>query len=130
MFFNNPHGFPNEEQGTLGNIDWNSIINQGFGIGSQLIGAFGKRPTTQIAYGADRGIFAIQGPAGSDAGGYPVNPYAGMSPQQMAAYQASLGGGVGSGIDGVINWIGRNPMIVLGGAIGAYLLFKDPPGRR
>jgi hypothetical protein len=53
-----------------------------------------------------------------------------MSPQQQAAYNASLGGGVGSGIDGVMNWIGQNPMIVLGAGIGVYLLFKQPPGRR
>lgn len=111
-------------------IDWNAVINQGFAIGSQAINAYsGQNTGTQIGYNPNQGgVFAIQG--NQSGGGY-SNPYANMTPQQIAAYQqGSLGSAAGSGIDGILDWVGKNPMIVLGGAAGAYLLFKPPPGRR
>lgn len=115
-------------------IDWNAIINQGFAVGSQAINAFGGRTVgTQIGYNPSQGgVFAIQ-PSVTQGGHteYP-NPYAGMTPAQIANYQRSLGGGVGSGIDGALQWATDNPAVVFGAIAALYLLFKDPPnkGRR
>lgn len=116
-------------------IDWNAIINQGFAFGSQALNSFGGRTVgTQFGYNPTQGgVFAIQPSATQGySGGYTEYPYSQMTPaQQQQAYQRSLGGGVGSGVDGILQWASDNPMIVLGGAVALYLLFKEPPrGRR
>ena len=125
----------------LGDIDWNAIINQGFAIGSQVIGAVGKRPTTQIGYNANTdSIFAIGGAGGTIASGYPVNyatnPYA-SNPYAANPYGnpslgvgTSVGSSLGSGLDGAFNWAAQNPLLVAGGALALFLLFKEPPRRR
>lgn len=112
-------------------IDWNAILNQAFAVGSHAISAFsGQNTGTQVGYNAGQGgVFAIQ-PQTQNAGGYAQNPYANMTPQQIQAYQNSVGGGVGSGIDGALNWVTQNPLLVGGIALGAFLLFKDPPRSR
>jgi len=112
-------------------IDWNAIIQQGFAVGSQAINAFsGQNGGVQVGYNpAQGGVFAIQ----SNQPNQPVyqSPYGNMTPEQIQAYQRnSLGGGVGSGIDGALNWVSQNPLLVGGVVLGAYLLFKQPPGRR
>lgn len=111
-------------------IDWNSIIQQGFAVGSQAINAWsGQNGGVQVGYNpAQGGVFAIQS---NQPNQQPYqNPYANMSPQQIQAYNNSLGGGVGSGIDGALDWVTKNPLLVGGIALGAYLLFKDPPRSR
>lgn len=110
-------------------LNWNNIINQGFAIGSQLIGAFGRNPTQQIGYNQSQGIFAIGQP--TQVSYQQNNPYANMSPTQIQAYQqASIGGGVGSGIDSTIAWATKNPLLVFGGIAAVFLLFREPPRRR
>jgi hypothetical protein len=112
-------------------IDWNGIINQGFALGSHAISAFsGQNSGTQIGYNRSQGVFAIQG--NQPSGNYSASPYAGMSAEQMAAYQrsAGVGGTVGSGVDGIFNWLMSNPLITFGGIAGLYLLFREPPRRR
>ena len=114
-------------------IDWNAIIQQGFAVGSQAINAWsGQNGGVQVGYNpSSGGVFAIHPQALQQTtnAGY-VDPMAGWTPEQRVAYQKSVGGGVGSGIDGALKWAGENPFIVGGVALGAYLLFKDPPRSR
>lgn len=114
-------------------LNWNNIINQGFAIGSQLIGAFGKNPTQQVAYNTSQGIFAIGNTQGQPQYAQVQNPYAGLTTQQIAALQSGqsgIGSSVGSGIDGIFNWLMSNPLITFGGIAGLYLLMREPPRRR
>lgn len=112
-------------------INWNAIIQQAFAVGSHAISAFsGQNTGTQVGYNTGQGgVFAIQ-PNVQTSGYTQTNPYANMTPQQIQAYQNSVGGGVGSGIDGALSWVTQNPLLVGGIALGAYLLFKDPPRSR
>lgn len=119
-------GNPNGGHG----IDWQSIINAGFSIGSQAIGAWGHNPTQQI-----------------NVGGFPVGQ--GYSPQailqaqaantaaQNAALYAQQHGGAGAGGVGlddaatsITSFITRNPLLVAGGVLGLFLLMREPPRRR
>lgn len=113
-------------------INWNAILQQAFAVGSHAISAFsGQNTGTQVGYNTGQGgVFAIQPNVQNNAGGYATNPYAGMTAEQQIAYQKSIGGGVGSGIDGALSWVTQNPLLVGGIALGAYLLFKDPPRSR
>lgn len=118
-------------------INWNNIINQGFGIGSQLISAFsGQHGGTQIGYNpASQSVFAIT-PTRSNYDDGPVyasanSPYATLTPQQVAALQqGGVGSTVGSGVDGIFNWLMSNPLITFGGIAALYLLFREPPRRK
>lgn len=86
-------------------IDWNAIINQGFAIGSQAINAYsGQNTGTQIGYNPNQGgVFAIQGNAANGVINAPS-----WTPQQIAEYQRnSLGSAAGSGIDGILDWVGK-----------------------
>lgn len=139
MFFNPQDGnlgFQNPFEDRVSNpsrIDWNAVINQSFAVGSQAINAYsGQHGGVQVGYNPSQGgVFAIQpSAAGYSDSGYGTNPYANMTPAQVAAYNNSLGGGVGSGIDGALNWVTQNPLLVGGIALGAYLLFKEPPRSR
>lgn len=138
MYFN-PYdgtlGFVNPYEDRISNpsrIDWNAIINQSFAVGSQAINAYsGAHGGVQVGYNPSQGgVFAIQPSSGYSDSGYGANPYANMTPAQVAAYNSSLGSGVGSGVDGILQWASNNPMIVLGGAVGLYLLFREPPRAR
>src|SRR5687767_527722 len=114
-------------------INWNNIINQAFGIGSQAISAFSGRNTgTQIGYNpASQSIFAIQPNPRTSFDDGPVY-YAQGQPGVPAGYgpQGGVGGTVGSGVDGIFNWLMSNPLINCGDIAALYLLFKEPPRRR
>jgi hypothetical protein len=119
-------------------IDWQSVINQGFGAASQIFGAWGPRPTQQT------------GPGGVPiGGGYSPAAYnqsqaqlqQAIAQQQQAALNAQggvrpgtntgLGTSVGGGVDGIIQWATANPIPVFLGIAGVFLLFREPPrGRR
>jgi hypothetical protein len=106
------------------------FLTTGSSIGSQLIAAFGQRPTQQVSYGTPTIIPNLinQQPQQQQY-------YAPTQQQQQAAMQQyyaanTPGAGIGSGIDGIFDWIQQNPMIVIAGAAGFYLLMRQPPGRR
>ena len=131
LFLSNPSDAPFEET-TLGAIDWNAIINQGFAVGSQAINAFsGAHGGTQVGYNAGQGgIFAIQtNPrnAFDDTTRYQT---AGLNAQQLAALQNRGGLGFDDAAGSVTGFVQRNPLLVGAVALGAFLLFKDPPRRR
>lgn len=133
-FFEDPISNPNPSflSAASGNaIDWNNVINQSFGVGSQAIAAWGRNPSTQVAYNpANGGIFAIPGP-GQVQGQYGQGLTAGQLQQlNYGQQQGTLGSGVGSGLDGALNWVTKNPLLVGAVALGAFLLFKQPPSRR
>lgn len=111
---------------TLGAIDWNNVINQGFALASQGFNAFGGQNTgTQFAQGSG-GIFALTSrPSYDDS--YRYTP---TTQQYAVANSAGVGGTVGSGVDGIFNWLMSNPLITFGGIAGLYLLFREPPRRR
>lgn len=118
-------------------INWNQIINQGFGIGSQAISAFsGAHGGTQIGYNpSSQSVFAIQQTQPTTNFGATANPYAGMSPAQIQAAQAAIrtsgaGAALGGGLDGIFNWLMANPLIAFGGVAALFLLFKEPPRRK
>jgi len=116
---------------TLSGIDWNSVINQGFAIGSQAIGAFGKRPTTQVAAGPG-GIFAIN-PANPAYSEVPQGYYQLAAQQQTAALLAQQNSnrvGADDAISSIVSYVERNPLFVGAIALGLFLLFKEPPRRR
>lgn len=122
-----------------GGINWNNILNQAFGVGSQAIQAFGRNPTQQIASYGVTGVGGGYSPASAlaaaqqRAGG--VSQYNALTPAQQSALlaqQQGLGSSVGGGVDGIINWAVANPVPVFLGLAGVFLLFRDPPrgGRR
>lgn len=109
-------------------LDWNGIINQAFALGSHAISAFsGQNTGTQIGYNRSQGIFAIQGsqPVASYS-----NPYASMSPEQIAAYQRAQGGIAEDAFPGITSFISRNPLPIAAGVVAIYLLMREPPRRR
>lgn len=124
MFFNN-FGFAGD--GTLGatftSADWKSIIDQGFGIGSQLIGAYGKRPTTQIASNSG-GIFAIQ-PAKTNYDD--TTNYSLLAQQQALALRNQDGGGLDAGVNSLLSWASSNSLVLVAAGVGLYLLMREPP---
>jgi hypothetical protein len=103
-------------------INWNSIINRAFDLGSQFMQSYGNATVGTQTYGSGGQIFA-------------VNPQ--PQTQQYPAYVptgggqvqgGSVGNTVGSGLDGILSFV-MTPigLIVVGGAI---LLFMRPPGRK
>jgi hypothetical protein len=96
---------------------------------SQFLGSRGRYQTSQVLAGGN-------GPTSVpiNYGNQPAyqNPYAQMTPAQLAAYQRGLNpnGVAESAFSGISDFIGKNPVPVLLGAIGIYLLFREPPRRR
>jgi hypothetical protein len=102
-----------------------SKVDSIFGIASQIIAGWSPNKTVQTADG-QAPIYNVpnyQQPnvASSD---YPTN----LSNDGGAG--AGVGKGLGEGFDGIISWATANPLIVVGVGVGAFLLFKQPPGRR
>lgn len=112
-------------EGNFGSIDWNSIINRGFDLGSQFMQSYGGRTVGTQTYGSGGQVFAVQSkPSYDDSYQYTV-PTGGMQ-----SVGGGVGGTVGSGVDGIFNWLMSNPLITFGGIAALYLLFKEPPRRR
>lgn len=111
-------------------IDWNAIISRGFDLGSQAMQSFGGRTVGTQTYGSSGQVFAInsQPQSGGYASGFDGSAYA----QQIAALQAQRSGGLGfdDAAGSVVSFISRNPLLVGGVVLGAYLLFREPPKRR
>lgn len=115
--------------GTMG-FDWgktslklSDIFNGGLGIGSQLISAYGKNPSSQVGYSNSRGIFEIT-PSNQLApgGGYNLNAANPYTPPPRGVAEDLFGS--------ITDFISKNPLPVAGLAFGAYLLMKEPPKRR
>lgn len=108
--------------------DWGSqVINQAFGIGSQVIGAWGRNPTQQVGAGGTP-IGQGYSPAAIISG---MNQQQQLSNQQISLKEQSRQTNSLDAIFGSItNTISSNPMIFLGLGVGLFLLFRDPPRRR
>jgi len=107
-----------------GGIDWNQIINRSFDLGSQFMQSYGGRTVGTQTYGSGGQVFAIQAkPSYDDSYQYTL-PNAGVQTT------GGVGGTVGSGVDGIFNWLMANPLITFGGIAALYLLFREPPRRR
>jgi hypothetical protein len=116
-------------------IDWNAVINQSIALGSHAISAFsGQNTGTQIGYNPTQGgVFAITPSTGYGPNySYPNQQYpAGYNPNNPSQnIGSSVGGSLGQGLDGIFNWMASNPLLVAGGALGLFLLFREPPRRR
>jgi len=114
-----------------GGLDWQSIINQGFGAASQIFSAWGRNPTQQTGVG---GIPIGGGYSPSQilgaAGQLTRNP-TNVVPNNGVNNSGGIGNTVGSGLDGIFNWAATNPVPVFIGIAGLFLLFREPPrGRR
>ena len=110
-------------EGNFGDIDWNAIINRGFDLGSQFMQSYGGKTVGTQTYGSGGQIFAVQSkPSYDDSYQYTVP----TNVQQPGG----VGGTVGSGVDGIFNWLMSNPLITFGGIAALYLLFREPPRRR
>lgn len=119
-----------QDDATLGKIDWNSIINQAFGVGSQAISAFsGQNTGTQIGYNSSQGVFAIN-PGGSIPNSQRFDETNLQTQLALAAAQRQGGLGFDAAAGGIMSYISNNPLLVGGIALGAYLLFREPPKRR
>lgn len=104
-------------------IDWNTIISRGFDLGSQFMQSYGGKTVGTQTFGSGGQVFAVQAkPTYDDSYQYTM-PVAN-------AQAGGVGGTVGSGIDGIFNWLMSNPLITFGGAAALYLLFREPPRRR
>ncbi|MDI1241213.1 MAG: hypothetical protein PSX80_04755, partial [bacterium] len=104
-------------------VNWNNVINQGFALASQAFNSFGGQTVgTQFASNPSAGgVFALQAkPAYDDS--YRYTPTT-----AQVQTTGGVGGTVGSGVDGIFNWLMSNPLITFGGIAGLYLLFREPP---
>jgi len=113
-----------------GGLDWQSIINQGFGIGSQIIAGWGRNQTQQLGAG---GVPVGGGYSPSQILGAAGNIVRNTTPVNNAGgvpNSGGIGNTVGSGLDGIFNWAATNPVPVFIGIAGLFLLFRQPPGRR
>ena len=124
-----PWGNPGGNSG--GGVNWQSIINQGFGLGSQAIGAFGHHPTQQVGAGGSP-VGGGYSPQAIKQANAQLQNSIGAQQRQLSGGGSSggLGSSVGGGVDGIIGWATRNPIPVFLGIAGVFLLMKQPPGRR
>ena len=93
-----------------------------FGLASQIISGYSRNPTVQTA----NGQIPIYNTPNNPQPSYGNSNYPADSSNDGGT-GANVGASLGSGFDGVISWASSNPLIVLGGAVGLYLLFIQPP---
>ena len=123
---------PNPTYGGGGSgVNWNNIWNNIFGVGSQAIAAWGNNPTQQVGNYGTVGIGQGYSPA---AIGQSYAQIAAANAQQQAMYGSGRPQSQANSLDGIFgsltNTISNNPLIFAGAAVGLYLLFRQPPGRR
>jgi hypothetical protein len=104
-----------------------SKLDSIFGITSQIISGWSKNKTVQTADGQTP-IYNLpeQGQPNYQPNYQPNENYP-TGGNNGGGAGANVGESLGGGFDGIINWASQNPLIVLGIAGGAYLLFKQPP---
>lgn len=97
-----------------------AIIQGALAIGSQLVTAFGKRPSQQVY----------------TATGYPATTQADTSAAGNAAagnatsVGADAGATAGKFFDGIMSFVTLHPIAVGAVAVGLFLLYRKPPQRR
>lgn len=117
-------------------INWQSIINQGFGLGSQAISAWGHNPTQQVGTSGIIGIGQGYSPAAVLQAQSQQNSQ--LLSQQQALLAAQRGHTVAIGGQGVAEdalgslgvFVSQHPLMVFGGIAALLLLYKQPPSRR
>jgi hypothetical protein len=99
-----------------------------FGIASQVIAGWSQNKTIQTADGQIP-LYEPQQYQQQPQQYQQQPPNNGANPNGDNSGGAGEGAAkeLGKGFDGIINWASQNPLIVLGVAGGAYLLFKQPP---
>lgn len=108
---------------------WDNFGDDIFGIGSQIISAWGRNPTQQI--GTVPGVGQGYSPSAILQSQAQIT-----AAQQQALAQARAQGQAGgaNSLDGIASsitsTISNNPLIFAAGAVMLFLLFKQPPGRR
>jgi hypothetical protein len=112
-----------------GGIDWQSIINQGFGLGSQAISAWGHNPTQQVGTGGIIGIGQGYSPAAL------LQASAQQQIAQQPVFSAPHAGPGGQGVaEDALGSLGvfvsQHPLMVFGGIAALFLLMTKPPSRR
>lgn len=123
-------GFGDGNLGTSEPINWNSIINQAFAVGSHAISAFsGQNSGTQVGYSPSTGVFAIQSNALVPVNTPAVDPYAGWTREQITADMKRKGLLEDAG-SGIVAFIEKYPIPIAGGVLALFLLMKEPPKRR
>lgn len=117
----------------------NNVFDSSVGLASQLISAFGRNPNQQITgSNSVQALVAPQQTAGYGTAGQKTAEQAAFAEQQrLAALRGTDGAGkkavetATSFLDGIAESFGiSTTTLAIGGAIGAYLLFKQPPKRR
>lgn len=117
-------GTYNDGVSSSGGINWNNVLDLGFGLGSQIVQANAHNPTQQIGGAGVVGIGGNYAPANVLQAGAAYNR---GGVQYAAAPGASnLQGGIG--VDNTLNSltgiITRNPLLI-GGIIVGILLWKS-----
>lgn len=118
----------------FGSVSGQSIFDQAIALGSQIVSAVGKNPTTQIASGPG-GVFALPNPEVSiaNAQSQAVQGQALVNAQLAARgniQNFAQGDSLGGALNGFINFLTTNPTAVLLVGGGLFLLFLRPPGKR
>jgi hypothetical protein len=105
---------------------WLTVFNTSASVLSQFLASRGRYPTTQVG---TSGVSALSSnsPYGASYAAQQGTLYGANASQNVGSF---VGSGVGSGVDGIINWAAQNPLLVAGGALGLFLLFREPPRRR
>lgn len=99
------------------------------GLISQGISAFGRNSSQQIA---SQNVMPVTTPVGPVTPDVPVmagnTGVVGPGVGQGADAGQAVGRAVGGGLDGIVQFIQNNLVLVAGVGIGAFLLFRQPPG--
>lgn len=119
--------FPTQTQ-SGGGSNVQGYFNTVASLVSQWLTAYGRNPTTQLSPSGQ--ITGIANP--NLLAAYNAQTTQALATTQQPNYQnnSTVGGSLGSGLDGIINWAVSNPVYVFLGIAGIYLLFREPPRRR
>jgi hypothetical protein len=129
--FSSGGGTYNDGVRSSGGINWNNVLDLGFGLGSQIVQAQGRNPTQQIGGAGVVGIGGGYNPSSVLQAGAAYNRGAGQVPIYAAAGAGVHGGGVAEDTVGSLSRIvAQHPLMIFGGIAALFLLYRQPPGRR